>query len=255
MLIVDSQIHLWQKGKMSVIGAFVVLASALTGVASDYDGEYTGYITCAAIPGQTAQSLKTDFALKIAGGKVDYQREVLRPNDTGRMGVTERGRGTVSASGEVSLSGSATGTGFSFDATYRGQVNGRTLQLEGTQLWQLPRRPAHSRACTISVARPGSSEELAHLRHDVDGAAVLAPDHRALAPRSSLRRHGAIMREVSGAGTCARSARAASAAPRPPCPPRRERARKRGDHDGGRHQVVSGVIRRAAVGVDHHGRE
>ena len=121
--------------------------------AADYDGRYAGVITCDVLPGQTIQALKTEFSMTIANGQVAYEREVLRPNNTQRLGITERGTGTVSAGGEVALTGSARGQTWSYEADYRGQFNGKSLRLSGTQLWQLPSKATHSRPCTATVSR------------------------------------------------------------------------------------------------------
>jgi hypothetical protein len=76
------------------LGWLVVAAPAS---AADHDGRYTGVITCDVLPGQTIQALKTEFSMTIADGQAAYEREVLRPNNTQRLGITERGTGTVSA--------------------------------------------------------------------------------------------------------------------------------------------------------------
>jgi hypothetical protein len=120
---------------------------------SGHDGRYAGFIACDPIPGQTAQPLKTDFSLTVAGGKAEYQREVLRPTSPGRLGVTERGAGTVSSSGELTLTGGAGGQTWRYEATYRGRFEGTRLRLSGDQRWHLGNRPPHSRPCTIDVSR------------------------------------------------------------------------------------------------------
>jgi hypothetical protein len=116
---------------------------------------YSGLITCEVIPGQTAQELKAAFSLRVANGRADYEREVLRPNGSGRLGVTERGTGTVSPGGEVSLAGSAGGQTGSYEASYRGVFDGKSLRLSGTQLWRLANRAPHSRPCTVTVLQTG----------------------------------------------------------------------------------------------------
>ena len=95
--------------ELAALAAAVCWLVAPVRGAPDYDGRYAGIIACDAIPGQTVQSLKTDFSMKVANGQAEYEREVLRPSGGSRLGVTERGSGTVSASGEVSLTGSAAG--------------------------------------------------------------------------------------------------------------------------------------------------
>lgn len=136
------------------LAALAVVAFWVPAVsASEYDGRYAGQITCDILPGQTVQPLKTEFSMKVTDGRAEYQREVLRPNSSGRLGVTEHGTGAVSPSGEVTLTGSAAGQTWSYDATYQGRFDKAGLRLAGTQRWQLPNRPAHARSCTIGLSR------------------------------------------------------------------------------------------------------
>ena len=145
---------------MKALKSVLVVALVLAGQtcpsvargASEYDGRYTGLINCDVLPGQTVEQLKTEFSLKIIGSQAEYQREVLRPTDRGRLGVTERGTGTVSPDGEVSLTGSAAGQTWSYEAKYSGRFEGKNLRLKGAQSWRLPQR-THTRPCTIGVSR------------------------------------------------------------------------------------------------------
>ena len=88
--------------------------------------------------------------LKVAGGRAEYERRLLRP-PAGH--VTERGTGTVSSTGEVSLTSSTGDQTLSYEATYRGQIDGKLLRLSGVQIWQLPDKANHKRPCTIAVSR------------------------------------------------------------------------------------------------------
>lgn len=122
--------------------------------AQSYDGKYTGSISCAAIPGQTRAPLQTPFTMIIAAGRVQYEREVMRPEDTKtKLGVTERGTGTVSPSGDVSVTGSAGRADWSYEATYQGRFESSSIRLSGAQLWRLPGRSPHERPCTITLSR------------------------------------------------------------------------------------------------------
>jgi hypothetical protein len=87
----------------------------------------------------------------------------VRPSGPGitRLGATERGTGTVSSTGEVSLTGSAGDQGISYEATYRGQIDGKHLRLSGMQIWQLPDKanpsgPAPS-PCRVPVVEMSSA--------------------------------------------------------------------------------------------------
>jgi hypothetical protein len=140
------------RAMLIAFAAVVAWLPSLAAGAAEYDGRYAGLITCDVLPGQTVQPLKTEFSVTIADGRAEYQREVLRPNSPGRLGVTERGTGTVSPGGEVSLTGSAGAQTWSYEATYRGRFDGKSLRLSGTQLWRLPNKAPHSRPCTIAVS-------------------------------------------------------------------------------------------------------
>jgi hypothetical protein len=133
--------------------AVVAWLPSLAAGAAEYDGRYAGLITCDALPGQTVLPLKTAFSITIADGRAEYQREVLQPNSSGRLGVTERGAGTVSPGGELSLTGSAGAQTWNYEATYRGRFDGKSLRLSGTQVWRLSNKAPHSRPCDIAVSR------------------------------------------------------------------------------------------------------
>ena len=81
-------------GLLTLAAGVVALPFAASGLVS-YDGRYVGVITCDVLPGQTAGALKTEFSMTVAEGQARYEREVLRPTGNGRLGVTERGGGSV----------------------------------------------------------------------------------------------------------------------------------------------------------------
>ena len=141
-------------GLLTLAAGVVALPFAASGLVS-YDGRYVGVITCDVLPGQTAGALKTEFSMTVAEGQARYEREVLRASGNGRVGVTERGGGSVAADGDISVTGSAAGQTWSYEATYRGRFEGRNLRLSGSQLWHLPGRSALTRPCTIGVYRSG----------------------------------------------------------------------------------------------------
>jgi hypothetical protein len=64
--------------------------------------EHAGTMECNQIPGHTRGPLKVAFFLRIGGGQVEYERWHVRPAAAG-LDPTERGTGTVSSTGEVSL--------------------------------------------------------------------------------------------------------------------------------------------------------
>ena len=133
----------------------VLLPSVAVG-RSLYDGSYVGTIECDPIPGYTRDPLKREFTLKIADGRAEYARRLvlpptrLLPTD---IDPIERGAGTVSTTGQVSLTGEAGDLTGGYEATYRGQIDGQLLRLSGVQVWQLPDKANYKRSCTIAVSR------------------------------------------------------------------------------------------------------
>lgn len=118
---------------------------------SEFDGRYSGRITCDVIPGQTNEQLNTALSITIVNAKAEYQREVLQPDSRYPLGVTERGSSPVSSSGELSLTGAAAGPTWRYEATYTGRLEGKTAQLTGQQVWHFQGKPIHTRPCSIAV--------------------------------------------------------------------------------------------------------
>jgi TolB-like protein len=120
---------------------------------ADFDGRYTGVITCDNLPGQKTVPLRTRLSIKIVNSQAEYEREVYRPDTSGPSGVFERGTGRVSPRGELPLSATVAGRGWDYQASYSGLLEGGTARLAGQQVWHLGRRPAATRPCTIVVTR------------------------------------------------------------------------------------------------------
>lgn len=143
-----TQIHV-----LTALFAAALLTSPAA-AATAYDGRYTGVFQCDTIPGQTTIPLRVAFSLKIVDGRIQYERDVLQADSSKPSGSIERGSGTVSPRGEVSLTGSASGTGWKYDSAYRGQIEGTTLRLSGSQLWTFRSgTPTFTRPCTITLSR------------------------------------------------------------------------------------------------------
>jgi hypothetical protein len=127
----------------------------LFAAAQSFDGTYVGTLACPALPEQTP--LRTEFLLTVSGSTASYERAIVRPGTAGgvQTGSYERGRGTVTAAGEVELRGACEG-GFSCTAEYRGQLTESSIRLLGTQHWRVRDRDA-LRDCEIDlVPRPKS---------------------------------------------------------------------------------------------------
>jgi hypothetical protein len=140
----------WSQHALPVV-LVVWLPSGAVGT-PQYDGSYTGTIACEEIPEYTRGPLRSGFFLKIAGGQAEYERRHVRPTGAG-LPDTERGTGTVSSKGEVALTSETSGVGGAYQATYRGQIDGKSLRLSGIQVWLLPGKANHQRPCAIDVSR------------------------------------------------------------------------------------------------------
>jgi hypothetical protein len=133
--------------KRSVSAGLVALVTMLAGTvapsaswadASQYDGTYTGYLACDALPHQSP--LREKMAVDVSHGQVQYARDVMDPGAPGQhLGVREAGKGTVSDDGAVSITGSVGGRDWDYKASYQGQITGTTMELAGVQNWNLPK--------------------------------------------------------------------------------------------------------------------
>jgi len=136
------------------LGATVLLELAATAAAAEepYDGTYSGVITCAQIQGG-AGPLKTRVSATVSGRRVTYERALLSPKGT-HTGNFERGSGTVTESGDMTLAASVTAKNVRFDAEYRGKfLPDRTIRLIGGQRWQPEgRSDVVERTCFVDLA-------------------------------------------------------------------------------------------------------
>ena len=129
-------------------------AITIQAYAQSYDGTYSGTIACDPIPGVTAGPLKTLFTMRVAGDVITYEREVIRPTGEAPLGITETGRGSITAERELILTGTAKGRTFHSDATYRGKFTGDAIRLTGAQVWTYAEKPTpHTRPCTVELTK------------------------------------------------------------------------------------------------------
>lgn len=121
--------------------------------AESYDGVYRGTINCEAMRGHTEGNLRVAFSATVSDGKVTFERE-MRDRFSQHTGNFERGTGTVSPSGEMTLSTRATGQGFRYDAEYKGTfLADKKIRLNGGQSWQYDRQTGRvERSCFIELA-------------------------------------------------------------------------------------------------------
>ena len=134
-----------------LLGTIILAGSAQ---AQSLDGSYAGKITCGVLT-SVSRPLSVDFSMKVSGGEATYQREIVRPASGSGAAVStgsyERGSGTVSPSGEVTLHGKGEGS-FVFESEYRGQLSGITGQLSGSQRWQA-RGTNETRSCQVELKK------------------------------------------------------------------------------------------------------
>ena len=91
--------------------------------------------------------------MTVADGMAKYEREIYHPND-GPSGAFERGQGPVGPGGEVTLKTQATSQGYSYDAEYRGKIEGSIARFTGTQYWKIRGETGTiRRPCTLELMR------------------------------------------------------------------------------------------------------
>jgi hypothetical protein len=128
----------------------LALATASLGApvpAQALDGTYAGFINCEAIPGTTQRPLRSSLTLRVSGTSATYEREMRATKGDQPTGQFERGKGTVTPAGAITLSGSGQNEGSQVHATYTGTVSGGTARLSGTQTWSR----TGERKCTIEA--------------------------------------------------------------------------------------------------------
>lgn len=120
------------------------------------DGAYIGTIGCATMPGVTARQLRTPFRMTVRGETATYEREVLDVKTYAPTGLMERGSGTVTPAGAVSLTGRADGQASRGVMSYSGAIIGGAVTLAGTQTWSAGgTQQGAARPCTIELKRGG----------------------------------------------------------------------------------------------------
>lgn len=126
-----------------------------SGAARGFDGTWQGTITCEPL-GRAGRS-NIALTLTVANGSARYEKRALTPEGVW-LGAYERGWGSVSADGSVTLNGQMPGQGSaaesSAQASYRGRADGNTMNLNGHQLWTNSRTGNSTpRPCRIALTR------------------------------------------------------------------------------------------------------
>lgn len=122
--------------------------------AAPAEQSWEGTVRCDVMPG-TSLPLVQRIQLRVTGARALYEREV-RVADTGTgSGIWERATGTVGRDGRLTLTGSATGNGYTYTARYSGRLPpaGGQTTLEGNQLWVMRNGNTFDRPCRIELRR------------------------------------------------------------------------------------------------------
>ena len=141
----------WRRYAAALGAGSALCLTALAAQAQSFDGTYAGTLRCPALPGGTP--LRTEISMTVTGNTATYERPIVRPGTSSAnpTGSFERGSGTVTPSGEVTLTGRC-GEPFSCSTEYRGQLDQSPIRLVGPQRWNFRDRPEAERACQIDLA-------------------------------------------------------------------------------------------------------
>ena len=131
----------------------IIFAMTCPAAAQSMDGTYAGSISCESIAGTTQRPLRASLKLTVSGAKATYEREIRSTTDQ-PTGQFERGSGSVTPAGAITLNGSGQVGGSSSTATYSGTIAGGVARLTGTQRWTLQKGgpdAAGARKCSIEA--------------------------------------------------------------------------------------------------------
>lgn len=133
---------------MMALGLAVVASPQA--MAQGVDGLYVGELRCTSVA-QSSIPLRTQIRVTVAGSTVRYERDVHMANSTQSSAVKETGTGAVTGS-SISMTGSARGTAYSYEAAYSGTIAGSELSMRGSQKWHI-KQGDENRGCTIFARR------------------------------------------------------------------------------------------------------
>jgi hypothetical protein len=137
--------------RSAVIGLVAAVALWAQAGAQSLDGSFVGTIQCDALPRQGP--LRTKVSMSVAEGLAKYEREIYHPNG-GPSGIFERGQGPVGPDGAVTLKTHTATPGYSYDAEYRGKIEGSVARFTGTQYWRIRGETGTiPRPCTFELMR------------------------------------------------------------------------------------------------------
>jgi len=123
--------------------------------AQSSDGKFEGTIRCDALPRQ--RPLMTKVTMTVAEGQARYEREILDPTGGMPTGIFERGQGAIGSGGELTLKTRTETSTYSYDAEYKGRIEGGIAHFAGIQYWRIKRETGTiQRPCTLELMRTSS---------------------------------------------------------------------------------------------------
>lgn len=138
---------------LALVAAAAGVDCTTSASAQSLDGTYNGTITCESIAGTTQRPLRGSLKLTISGGGATYERMIQTP--TGQpSGQYERGKGSVTPAGAITLEGGGQNAGSSVTGSYSGTISNGVARLTGTQRWNMARGgpdAAGPRKCSIEA--------------------------------------------------------------------------------------------------------
>ena len=140
---------------VTAIVASCCLLHTPAGAADDFDGKWSGTISCAKLS-FTKGPFKVPMEMTVEKGAAAYIRDVYNKDGTQVVG-TEEGTGTTSDGGKLTLTGAGKSTierpRYTYTASYSGAVAAKSANLKGTQVWKSVDGKTENRACTIALKR------------------------------------------------------------------------------------------------------
>jgi hypothetical protein len=128
----------------------LVLLAAWPGLAKAE--KWVGTIECSVLQGVGNKALHGYFEMHTDGSHLTYSRPVHVNDLAASSGVDEIGQGDWTGN-TVTLTGGATGQGYSYTASYKGGMDNGRLVLVGEQIWQTRKIQEPHRDCRIVLHR------------------------------------------------------------------------------------------------------
>jgi hypothetical protein len=122
--------------------------------AANFTGTYSGMLSCQEIRGVTRVGSSFPLTVVVTGTEARYEREFMSDDGRRRLGVFERGTGTVAGNGDIVMRGTFNSTQAkrSMTVEYRGKIEGGRAKLSGTQRWTTEAGQS-DRTCSMDASK------------------------------------------------------------------------------------------------------